>query len=254
MRRTRKLLPDFAWLLEYKKRDLRGDIIGGLTIAVMLIPQAMAYALLAGLPPIVGLYASVVPLLAYAIMGSSRQLAVGPVAIDSLLTAATIGALAEASSARYVYLAALLALLVGAFQIVLGAIHGGFLVNFLSRPVVNGFTSAAAVLIAASQVGSLLGLDVVGSSSVLVVVGNVVAQLHELHVPTAALGAVSMVVIVGMKRWLPRCLALSRSSWEELWRSRGEISIHMGYPSWAAFRPDWRRFAFRTSARAMYEP
>ena len=127
------------------RTNLRPDVMAGLTTAVMLIPQAMAYAMLAGLPPIVGLYASTFPLIVYALAGSSRDLAVGPVAMVSLLVATALGPLAESGSGDYVASAVLLALLAGVLQTAMGLLRAGFLVNFLSHPVVSGFTSAAAL-------------------------------------------------------------------------------------------------------------
>ena len=188
----------------YGSADLKGDVVAGLTTAVMLIPQAMAYALLAGLPPIVGLYASVVPLVAYALVGSSRELAVGPVAMDSLLTAATVSVIATSGSERYVETAALLALMVGGIQVFLGLIRGGFLVNFLSRPVISGFTSAAALIIAASQLRTLLGLELPRSTSVFAVAKAVAERITDVHSPTVLVALASVAVLLAMKRWTPR--------------------------------------------------
>ena len=147
MHRLRRLVPILAWLPRYRRADLAGDLGAGLTTAVMLIPQAMAYALLAGLPPIVGLYATIPPLLVYAVFGSSPKLAVGPVAMDSLLVAAALGSLALAGHETPMLAAAALAVMVGLVQLTMGALRLGFVVNFLSRPVLSGFTSAAALVI-----------------------------------------------------------------------------------------------------------
>lgn len=183
---------------------LRGDLTAGLTTAVMLIPQAMAYAILAGLPPIVGLYASAVPLVAYALVGSSPVLAVGPVAMDSLLTAATVGAFAVSGSDRYLELAALLAFMVGALQLLFGLVRGGVLVNFLSAPVIGGFTSAAALIIGASQLSTLLGIDLPRSSSVVQLVGGALQGISEIHGPTFGLATASMLGLWALKRYAPR--------------------------------------------------
>ena len=163
-----RVLPFLRWSRGYSRADLTGDLLAGATTAALLIPQAMAYALLAGLPPIVGLYAALAPPVVYALLGTSRRLAVGPVAIDSLLTAAALAPLAAGDPAAYAAAAAALALLVGAMQAVTGALRLGFIVNFLSLPVLRGFTAAAAILIMASQLGPLLagiGMkpDVVGT-------------------------------------------------------------------------------------------
>ena len=153
-----RLLPFLSWSRRYGRGDLTGDLLAGATTAVLLIPQAMAYALLAGLPPIYGLYAALVPPVVYALLGTSRRLAVGPVAIDSLLAAAALAPLATGDPLVYATAAAALALLVGLFQATTGLLRLGFLVNFLSLPVLRGFTAAAALLIMASQLGPLLGL------------------------------------------------------------------------------------------------
>ncbi|MGA0312302.1 MAG: SulP family inorganic anion transporter, partial [Ilumatobacteraceae bacterium] len=154
----RSLAP--SWIRAYHRDDLRPDLAAGLTIGAMLVPQGMAYALLAGLPPEIGLYASTLPLLAYALLGTSRQLAVGPVAIVSLLTASALAPLYEQGTAGYISAAALLALLVGAAHLVLGFGRLGFVVNFLSHSVLVGFTAAAAIIIGFSQVKHLLGVSV----------------------------------------------------------------------------------------------
>jgi SulP family sulfate permease len=156
--RLTQLLPAGHWLRHYPREHLVGDLLAGFIVAVMLVPQGMAYALLAGLPPEVGLYASILPLIIYGLLGSSRTLAVGPVAIVSLLVASGVAPLAEAGSGVYVQLAIVLALLVGIIQLVMGLVRLGFLVNFLSHPVLAGFTSAAALVIGFSQLKHLLGI------------------------------------------------------------------------------------------------
>jgi len=147
--RLRRLLPALAWIGELRDFNvLRADLIAGLTVALVLIPQSMAYAQLAGLPPYYGLYAAFLPPVVGALFGSSRQLATGPVAVVSLLTAAALEPLATAGSQGYVAYAILLAVLVGVFQLGLGLLRLGMVVNFLSHPVVIGFTNAAAIIIA----------------------------------------------------------------------------------------------------------
>ena len=154
-----RILPILRWAPNYERRDLRSDLAAGLTVGAMLVPQAMAYALLAGLPPQIGLYAATIPVLIYALFGTSRQLAVGPVAIVSLLTASALAGLVEEGTAGYLAAAATLALLVGLIHIVLGVGRLGFLVNFLSHSVLVGFTAAAAIIIGFSQVKHLLGIS-----------------------------------------------------------------------------------------------
>jgi len=198
-----RFIPAWGWLRRYRRADLPGDLAAGLIVAVMLIPQGMAYALMAGLPPIVGLYAATVPLIAYALLGSSRHLAVGPVAIVSILTLSGVGALAEPGSAEFVALAALLALLVGVIQFVLGLLRGGFLVNFLSHAVISGFTSAAAIIIALNQLTHLLGVKLTASAP-LPLLGEALARLGEAHILTLLVGLLSIGVLLLFKRRWPR--------------------------------------------------
>ncbi len=155
-----RLLPILSWGPRYDRSDLRSDLGAGITVGAMLVPQAMAYALLAGLPPAVGLYAATIPVLVYAVFGTSRQLAVGPVAIVSLLTASALGPLVEEGTAGYLNAAAMLALMVGIVHLVLGAGRLGYLVNFLSHSVLVGFTAAAALIIGFSQAKHILGISV----------------------------------------------------------------------------------------------
>ena len=145
------------WLKVYRRDWLLGDIGAGIMVALMLIPQGMAYALLAGLPPVSGLYASILPAFAYALFGSSMVQSVGPMAITSLMTGAALATLGVAQSSSAVLIAAELALLVGVMLVVCGIARLGFLANFLSRPVLSGFTSSVALLIIASQLPVLMG-------------------------------------------------------------------------------------------------
>lgn len=188
----------------YRRQDLSGDLAAGLTVAVMLIPQGMAYAMLAGLPPVVGLYASTVPLIVYALFGSSRQLAVGPVAIVSLLTLSGVSALAEPGSARFIALAAVLALMSGVIQLLLGLVKAGFVVNFLSHAVISGFTSAAAIIIGLSQLETLLGVDLRSGHSVFGLVREAATRLDEVNAYTLLIGVASIAALVVAKRWAPR--------------------------------------------------
>ncbi len=197
-------LPFLTWLPRYDRANLPGDLQAGLTTAVMLIPQGMAYAMLAGLPPIVGLYASLVPLALYSLLGTSRELAVGPVAMVSLLVAQAVSPLAEQGSASYVGLAVLLALMVGAMQFMMGVLRLGFLVNFLSHPVISGFTSAAALIIGFSQLKHLLGVDIERSSNIFRVLASAGRQIASWHVATVAIGVGSVVTLVVMKKYAPR--------------------------------------------------
>jgi len=196
-----RIFPLAAQVEGYDRSTLRSDLSAGLTVGVMLIPQGMAYALIAGMPPIYGLYASLVPLIIYGLFGSSRQLAVGPVAIVSLLVAAGVSPLAAGDPERYVALALLLALMVGVLQLAMGLLRFGFLTNFLSHPVLAGFTSAAAIVIGASQIKHLVGVDLPGTNQVHELVLALAANWRDIHLPTFFLGAVAIGLLVGLKRW-----------------------------------------------------
>ena len=178
--------------------------MAGLTVGTMLIPQGMAYAVIAGMPPIYGLYAGLVPLLVYPLFGSSRQLAIGPVAIDMLIVAAGVGALAQSGSDRYVALAILLTAMVGVLQVAMGAFRLGFVASLLSRPVIAGLTSAAALIIACSQLGNLLGVELGRSQFVHVLLWEAVQQAGQTHALTVGLSLGFVGLLVGLARWVPR--------------------------------------------------
>lgn len=195
--------PLLQWLPAYDRRDLRGDLQAGLTVGVMLIPQSMAYALLAGLPPIYGLYASLVPLCVYPLLGTSRQLAVGTIAIDMLIVGAALHPLAAPQSPAYIELAILLALMVGTLQILMGLARMGFLVNLLSRPVITGFTSAAALIIGFSQLEYLLGLPLPRTSYVHLLLWEAVQHLGDVQLLPLALGGAAIGLLLGLQHWRP---------------------------------------------------
>lgn len=198
-----KLIPSLSWMSSYKKENLKGDLTAGLTVGVMLVPQGMAYAMLAGLPPIIGLYASVVPVLIYAFLGTSNQLAVGPVAIVSLMTAAGVGTLANGSVEAYIVYAVLLSLMVGGMQLFMGLGRFGFLVNFLSHPVISGFTSAAALIIGLSQLKHLLGVDISRSHHIHEILYNAWLQIGDVHLQTLAIGIASVATLLVIKKIKP---------------------------------------------------
>ena len=198
-----KVFPFVDWLFNYRREWLKNDVTAGLTVAVMLVPQGMAYAMLAGLPPIVGLYASVVPLFIYALFGSSRQLAVGPVAMVSLLVASALGAVAEPGSGEYLVLAAVLAGMVGLIQFLMGATRLGFLVNFLSHPVISGFTSAAALIIGFNQLKHLLGVSIPRSHHVFSIIIDAIQRLNEINQSTFVIGIAGIAALFLFKRWKP---------------------------------------------------
>jgi sulfate permease, SulP family len=197
-------LPLVPLLRHYPRRHLRGDVTAGLTTAVMLIPQAMAYAALAGMPPVTGLYASVVPIAVYALLGTSGALAFGPVAIVALLTASAVGPLAGGDPATYVALAGTLAIMVGAIQLVLGLLRLGSVVDLLSHAVISGFTSAAALVIAASQLRALTGIEAEGGHTFVAELTGLLGGIGTLHPATLAVGLGAVVVLVLLKRRLPR--------------------------------------------------
>lgn len=200
----RRTLPIHRQLRGYDGSIFRSDLSAGLTVGVMLIPQGMAYALIAGMPPIHGLYAALVPLVVYALLGSSRQLAVGPVAMDSLLVAAGVAPLAAGDPERYVALALLLAIMVGALQIAMGVLRFGFLTNFLSLPVLTGFTGAAAIIIAASQLKHLLGIPLPNSNRVIDLGIALTDQADSIEPLALAVGGAAIAIMLGSRRWRPR--------------------------------------------------
>jgi SulP family sulfate permease len=187
-----------TWLRTYTCQDLRGDFLAGLIVAIMLVPQAMAYAMLAGLPPVYGLYAATLPLVAYALWGSSRQLAVGPVAIVSLLVADTCSELVSvgADRATIAGFAALLAVMTGTILIVLGLCRAGFLVNFVSHAVISGFTAAGAIMIGLSQLQHLLGIKMSGGHSAVGLLFEVARQLGNVHPLTLAIGLTTTAILL----------------------------------------------------------
>ncbi len=195
-----------AWLSELKNKDvLRADFIAGLTVALVLIPQSMAYAQLAGLPAHYGLYASLMPPMIAAFFGSSRQLATGPVAMVSLMTAAALEPLATAGSEAFIGYAVLLSLMVGLFQLAMGMFRLGVLLNFLSHPVVLGFVNAAAIIIATSQLGKIFGVSVdKGDHHYEFVINTIRAAMEQTHWPTLMMAVLAFAIMIGVKRFKPK--------------------------------------------------
>ncbi len=199
-----KFLPFLKWFDKYNAYYLRMDIISGLTVAMVLIPQSMAYAQLAGLPPFYGLYAAFLPPMIAALFGSSRQLATGPVAVVSLMTAAALEPLAASGSEGYIAYAIMLSLLVGLFQFSLGVLRLGMIVNLLSHPVVNGFTNAAAIIIASSQLSKLFGVYVDKADHHYETIIRVIhAAIVYIHWPTLLMGILAFAIMYTLKRLLP---------------------------------------------------
>jgi sulfate permease, SulP family len=200
-RRFGRYVPILDWGRRYRPATLADDSVAALIVTAMLVPQALAYALLAGLPAQVGLYASVVPLVAYALLGTSRTLAVGPVAIVSLMTAAALSQIAPTGTEEYVAAALVLALLSGLMLFLTGLFRLGFLANFLSHPVIAGFVTASAILIATSQLRHILGVE--GSGRTLVeMLGALVSQISELNLATVILGASLLALLLATRSWL----------------------------------------------------
>ncbi len=196
MKLLKKLIPILAWLPNYKKSQLRGDLIAGVTVAIVLIPQGIAYALIAGLPPIYGLYAALLPQLMYAIFGSSRQVAIGPVAMDSLIVATGVSTLALVGSESYIAIAILLALMVGGIQFLMGILRLGFVVNFLSRPVITGFTSAVALIIGLNQFRNLLGVEFLQSDQIHILLEDIFNRISYFNFNTTVIGILGCITII----------------------------------------------------------
>ncbi|MEA1969927.1 MAG: SulP family inorganic anion transporter [Thermodesulfobacteriota bacterium] len=200
-----KIFPFLLWFEDYNGEKMRTDIIAGITVAMVLIPQSMAYAQLAGLPAYYGLYAAFLPPMVAALFGSSRQLATGPVAVVSLMSAASLEPLATAGSEQFIAYAIILALTVGTFQFLLGVLKLGLVVNLLSHPVVNGFTNAAAIVIASSQLSKLFGVYVDKAPHHYQTIINVCrSALHYTHLPTLCMGLLAITIMVVIKRVNPK--------------------------------------------------
>lgn len=200
----KRLFPILEWLPEYNRSKFYGDLSAGLTVGVMLIPQGMAYAMIAGLPPIFGLYAAFIPQLVYAFMGTSGKLGVGPVAMDSLLVASGLGALSLSGIDQYIQMAVFLALFMGGIQVFMGLVKMGFLVNFLSKPVINGFTSAAAIIIGLSQLKHLLGTEIARSNQLQHLLYNTYLTVDEIHFTTLFIGLSGILGILLLNKISPK--------------------------------------------------
>ena len=196
-----KIFPFLSWIRSYKWPYLPSDLMAGVTVAIVLIPQGLAYALIAGLPAVYGLYASLVPLIVYSFMGTSRSLGVGPVAMDSLLVAAGLGAIASIGPDNYIVMAILLAFLVGGIQLLLGLLRMGFLVNFLSKPVISGFTSGAALIIMFSQLKYLLGTDIEKSNQFHWMIWNSIQKLGAINPYDLGIGILGILLMILLKKW-----------------------------------------------------
>ena len=200
MKNLQRLIPILEWLPNYTRSRFKGDFIAGITVAIILIPQGIAYALIAGLPPIYGLYCALVPQLVYAVFGSSRQVAIGPVAMDSLIVATGVSTLALAGSDSYIAIAILLAFMVGGIQFLLGVFRLGFVVNFLSKPVISGFTSAVALTIGINQFRNLFGVDFIQSDQIQYVLEDIWFTITDFNSHTTIIGLISVTVIISLRK------------------------------------------------------
>lgn len=203
--RLQRFLPILNWLKDYRGETFVSDALAAVIVTLMLVPQALAYALLAGLPPEVGLYASMIPLVAYAMFGTSATLAVGPVAVASLMTASALGGIAETGTPEYVGAALVLATLSGLVLFAMGLLRLGFLANFLSHPVISGFVTASGILIAGSQLGHILGIQG-GGHNLLEMIHGLWHQLSEFNPVTLQIGAGALLFLYICRRFLKRGL------------------------------------------------
>lgn len=199
--RLLKLFPCLAWIREYDSRLLIDDLVAAVIVTIMLIPQSLAYALLAGVPAEVGLYASILPLVLYTVFGTSRTLAVGPVAVISLMTASSIGSLGLETEGEYLQAAVILAMLSGLFLLLLGLLRFGFLANFLSHPVVSGFITASAIIIALGQVRHIIGIDGDGDS-LPALISSMGSTIGDANPATLAVGLFVLIFLFASRRWL----------------------------------------------------
>src|SRR5690606_37529385 len=184
---------------------LSSDLVASVIVTILLIPQSLAYAFLAGLPAEMGLYASILPLVAYCLFGTSRTLSVGPAAIIALMTAAGVSTLAIPGTPEYVTAAITLAFLSGLILCLMGLLRLGFMANFLSHPVISGFVTASAIIIAVGQLGSLLGLKISGTN-LPTMLSELLVELPNLHLPTLAIGSLALAILYWCRYWLARSL------------------------------------------------
>ena len=200
----KKVIPILKWLPNYKKKNLYYDFFAGINVGILLIPQGMAYALIAGLPPIYGLYAALTPQIVYAILGTSRQLSVGPVAIDSLIVASGLGIISILSPEQYILMAISLAFIVGSFQILMALFRFSFIAVLLSKPLINGFISALAIIIGFSQLKYLLGIHISQTSLIQNILIDIFNNINQINISTLLLGLSSILIIIFLKKFRPK--------------------------------------------------
>lgn len=199
----RKTFKIANWLPNYDSQKFGGDLTAGLTTGVMFIPQGMAYAVIAGVPPIYGLYAGVIPLLIYPLLGTSKNLSVGPVAIDMLIVAAGVSLIAEPNTDRYIALTILLTMMAGGMQLLMGSMRLGSVLNIFSRPVIAGFTLAAPIIIAFSQLNYLFGVDLSQTQYIFVIIEEFIWQLEDIHMQTFLWGMGAILIMAVFRYWKP---------------------------------------------------
>jgi SulP family sulfate permease len=204
LKQLKAQIPIFEWLPLYERKYFHADLMAGLIVFIMLVPQGMAYAMLAGLPPAIGLYAASIPLIIYALFATSRQLAVGPVALVSLLILTGVSGLAETGSEQFVSYVLLLALMIGVIQALLGFLKVGFLVKYISHAVISGFTSAAAIIIALSQINNLFGIRLPSTGQIQQIVIGLYHHLEQIEWTTTLIGAVSILLLILGKKLIPK--------------------------------------------------
>jgi len=247
--RYKAYVPILKALSDYKGSDLQSDLLAGVTVSIMLVPQGIAYAYLAGMPPIYGLYAGLIPLILYAIFGTSRQLAIGPVAVSSLLVFAGVNQLATPGTPEYVELVLLTGLLAGVCQFLMGVFKMGFLVNFLSQPVIMGFTAAAAIIIGINQLKDILGIVIPRFELTGETFLYAMRHLGEANWIAVLISLGSMIAMLVMRWWnrkIPGALIVvfitTLLSWGFELESRGlDIvkDVPGGLPSFYGFQFSW---------------
>lgn len=236
-----RLLPFTDWLFHYKRENLTGDILAGVIVTIMLIPQSLAYAMLAGLPPEYGLYASILPLFIYGLLGTSRTLSVGPVAVVSLLTATALTPFATPGSAEYIKLALLLAAMTGVIQLALGLIRGGFIASLLSHPVVAGFITGSSILIIVSQLKHIFGVTASSGHLPYEAVLSLLENVGDTNFVTLAMGVGAIVLLLLFRkpvRLLLQRFGLSRNTAQTIARTGPALIVLAGMGAIAFFSLD----------------
>ncbi len=243
----RRFLPFLDWIGQVRDRNvLRADLIAGITVALVLIPQSMAYAQLAGLPAYYGLYASFLPVIVASLWGSSAQLMTGPVAVVSLLTASTLATYVTIGSEEFIALAIMMAFLVGMVQFLLGLFRLGIIVNFLSHPVILGFTNAAALIIGLSQLNKIFGVHKPRSDKFINDIWEVILQIPQTHIPTLIMGVSAIAIMWGLKKYQPKLPGVlvavavtTLASW--LFNFNGQVvgEVPQGLPSLSMPQLSW---------------